>query len=108
MIDMVFSLPEVVAVVRCKDCKYWRDRYIRENDGRIRQYKAEDLKNGHYVSSDVGVNVGAMCEYDKDGWAWDHSVFREADDYCSRGIERPCSYEEWWGIKDGYYPKGAE
>lgn len=95
-------------VVRCEQCKYWRDRYIRQNDGRERVYHPDDVDGFGlpYVSVEVGINMGSMCRReDNCGWCVDKSVFRNADDYCSRGEKRPCSYEEWWGIdEDGYYP----
>lgn len=109
-----FPAADVRPVVLCKDCKYWRDEYVKQNDGTERQYTEADTQEfgllPHCVTSDVGINMGAMCRYeDARGWDTDKSVFRQADDFCSRGERRPCSYEEWWGIVDGVYPKhGAD
>ena len=104
------SHADVVEVVRCQECKYWRDKYVKQNDGRERQYRDDDndgLMDG-CVTLSVGVNMGAMCLYEKHrGWDVDKSVYRNADDYCSRGERRPCSYEQWWGIVDGFYPDGG-
>ena len=98
-----------VAVVHCRDCMYWRDEYIKQNDGRERQYTDADvdaLGIRNSVTNEVGINMGAMCRReDNRGWAVDKSLFRNADDFCSRGELRPCCYEQWWGIVDGYYPE---
>ena len=104
---------DVRPVVLCKDCRFWRDRYIKQNDGVERKYTDKDvdaLGIKDSVTLDVGVNVGAMCRYeDGRGWRNDKSVFRNKDDFCSRGELRPCSYDEWWGIIDGVYPSdGAD
>lgn len=102
---------DVVEVVRCKECKFWKDIHVLQNDGRERQYTAEEYDSDFTlmtpcVSSSVGINVGSKCMYDdQSGYIVDKTVFRGADDYCSKGEKRPCSYEKWWGIVDGYYPK---
>lgn len=99
-----------LTVVRCRNCIYWTDEYIKQNDGRCRQYTPEDGKDEpllhHLVGIDVGINIGSMCRYEFNrGWEHDHCTYRNADDYCSRGERRPCSYEEWYGMKDGFYPE---
>lgn len=48
---------DVVAVVRCKDCKYYQDRYIELPDGSKRPYK----KGESSVPLSVGINVGSYC-----------------------------------------------
>lgn len=102
---------DVVEVVRCRECKYWKDIHVLQNDGRERQYTKEEYDGDDFilfspcVSSNVGINVGSKCMYDDQcGYSVDKTVFRGADDYCSKGEKRPCSYEKWWGIEDGYYP----
>lgn len=102
---------DVVEVVRCKECKFWKDIHVLQNDGRERQYTKEEYDGDDLalfspcVSSNVGINVGSKCMYDDQcGYSVDKTVFRGADDYCSKGEKRPCSYEKWWGIEDGYYP----
>ena len=102
---------DVVEVVRCKECKFWKDIHVLQNDGRERQYTAEEYDGDDFVlfspsvSASVGINVGSKCMYDDQcGYSVDKTVFRNADDYCSKGEKRPCSYEQWWGIVDGYYP----
>ena len=102
---------DVVEVVRCKECKFWKDIYVLQNDGRERQYTKEEYDGDDFilfspsVSASVGINVGSKCMYDDQlGNIVDKTVFRDADDYCSKGEKRPCSYEQWWGIVDGYYP----
>ena len=101
---------DVQPVVRCKDCKYWRDRYVKCNDGAERKYTEEELHCSDgimigCVCNSVGINMGAMCRYeDNRGWRCDKSVFRGPDDYCSKGEKRPCAYDTWWGIVNGKYP----
>ena len=102
---------DVVEVVRCKDCKFWKDKHVLLRDRRERQYTKEEYDFSEFlispcVSADIGINVGSKCMYDdQHGYICDKTVFREADDYCSKGEKRTCSYEQWWGIVDGYYPK---
>lgn len=96
-------------VVLCRDCKFWKDRYVLQNDGTERQYNDGDGFFGNSVTADIGINMGSRCRIeDGKGWSVDKSVHRRADDFCSRGERRPCSYEEWWGIVDGVYPKAVE
>ena len=98
-------------IVRCKDCIYWKDKHVRLPDGRERQYLPEDYENidGNKllipsVTADVGINVGSQCLYESNrGWACDKTVFRNADDYCSRAEKRTTSYESCWNICDGWY-----
>lgn len=106
---------DVVEVVRCKECKFWKDIHVLQNDGRERQYKEEEYyEDGRFlfspvVTNAIGINVGSLCMYEHNrGWNCDKTVFRQANDFCSRGEKRPCSYEEWWGIEDGYYPAPPE
>lgn len=114
MLDEVeqFQSADVVEVVRCKDCIYWRDSYVEENDGTERQCRDDDvdLFGMRGVTIDIGINVGSMCllEENKCGWKPNKNIFRNENDFCSRGERRPCSYEEWWGIVDGVYPKVVE
>lgn len=107
--DFISIEPSGERVVKCRDCMYWTDEYVKQNDGRCRQYRPEDGKNDillhRFVSTDVGTNHGSMCRYEFNrGWRDDHCFYRNDDDFCSRAKKRPCSYEEWYGIKDGYYP----
>lgn len=44
-------------VVRCKDCKYFQDRYIELPDGSKRAYK----KGENSVSISIGINIGSHC-----------------------------------------------
>lgn len=98
-------------VVRCENCKWWKDRRVRLSDGRERKYLPEDKDSmdpicNAYVNIEVGVNEGARCMYEHNrGWAMDKTVYRNKDDYCSRGETRPVSYDVWWGIdENGFYP----
>ena len=105
------KMDDVQPVVRCKDCRYWKDCHVRYPDGRERQYLPEDYEDidGYKllvpsVTSDVGINVAPQCMYEKNrGWSCDKTVFKNADDYCSRAEKRTSSYESWWGICDGWY-----
>lgn len=109
VISKLRNLPiaDVQPVVRCKDCKYWKDARIKTNDGRERQYRPDEIDPNfgiQLVDISVGINLGSECVYEQ--WRWwmsDQTVFRNGDDFCSRGAERDVSYEKWWGIKDGYY-----
>ena len=111
--DVVDDFPteDVQPVVRCKDCIYWKDWHVRYPDGRERQYLPEEYEDidGYKllvpsVTSDVGINVAPQCMYEKNrGWSCDKTVFKNADDYCSRAEKRTSSYESWWGICDGWY-----
>lgn len=87
---------DVQEVIRCKDCVYWKDRHIVQNDGVQRQYKT----NEGYVPLSVGFNVGSTCGLEDEN----KRAFRNENDFCSRGVKRPTSYEKWWGIVDGFYP----
>ena len=100
---------EQLGIIRCRDCKYWTDEYIRLNDGRCRAHAPEADKDEpllhKFVSIDTGINIGSKCQYEFNrGWDTDHTVYRNADDFCSRAEKRPCSYEQWHGMKDGFYP----
>lgn len=77
-------------IVHCKDCAYWKPEHILCNDGTEREYTEEDGKDDilchKWVTISVGINVGAQCFYEYNrGWAVDKTVYRNADDYCSRG-----------------------
>jgi hypothetical protein len=99
---------DVVEVVRCRDCKYWRDAYVVEKDGTERQYRDDDVDplGMRGVTVDIGINIGSMCLLENNcGWELNKSIFRNENDFCSRGEKRPYSYEKWWGIVDGIYPK---
>ena len=77
LVDDALSV-DAVAVVRCKDCVYFRDRHISLPDGTERDYAdGED-----YVTADIGVNVGSQCRKEKE------PCFREGGDYCSRGVKK--------------------
>lgn len=109
-INVIKLLPaaDVVEVVRCKDCQYWRDAYVKENDGTERQYRDDDVDplGMRGVTIDIGINVGSMCLLENNcGWELNKNIFRNENDFCSRGEKRPCAYEKWWGIVDGIYPK---
>jgi hypothetical protein len=60
------------------------------------------------VGSDIGINMGSRCLYDKKCIEDGYAIFRSKDDFCSKARKRPCSYEQWWGIVDGFYPEGTE
>lgn len=85
------------------------DERVLMPDGRMRVYTDNDvdaLGIKHMVSADEGINCGAKCLYEENrGWETDHTTFKNACDFCSRAQKRPCSYEEWWGIKNGIYAR---
>jgi hypothetical protein len=95
-------------IIFCKECQYWRDRLVKQKDGRLRQYKESDrdpLFNMLLVSNEVEINIGAICTYDIERGCKDNVSFRNEDDFCSKARKRPCSYEQWYGIVDGFYPE---
>ena len=55
--DKRIPVSDVVEVVRCKDCKYFQDRYVELPDGSKRPYK----KGESSVPVSVGINVGSYC-----------------------------------------------
>ncbi len=81
---------DVVEVVRCKDCWYYHKAHILCNDKTekdISEFPKESIDfTGGFVTSKYGINVGGKCELEKNcGYAEDKSVFREPNDFCSRG-----------------------
>ena len=77
-------------VVRCKDCLHYHKAHILCNDGTekdISEFPKEALDfTGAFVTSKYGINVGGKCELEKNcGYAEDKSVFRNPNDFCSRG-----------------------
>ena len=85
-----------VEVVRCKDCVYWRDRHVLTPDGQRKSYaemppeafSETGIAIGG-VTCEYGINCGSRCELDLDsGYGVDKSVFREAGDFCSRGVKK--------------------
>ena len=92
---------DAVPVVRCKDCIYYHKRHVLLDDGTEVDYDSEIVKEylkskrndclfDGYVGSDLGINVGGKCEYDKNnGYIEDKTVHRNEDDFCSKG-KRTC------------------
>lgn len=78
-------------IVRCKDCKYFQDKYIELPDGSQRPYK----KGEDAVPISVGINVGSYCK--RIDYAIVHGyrcgepsvdktrLWTKPDDYCSYG-----------------------
>lgn len=96
---ILHNIPAVdaVEVVRCKDCVYWRDRHVLTPDGQRKSYAEmppeafnDDSGLGvGAVTCAYGINCGSRCEIDCDsGYGVDKSVFREAGDFCSRGVKK--------------------
>ena len=77
--------PDMVEVVRCEDCIYWKPRHIKLNDGSERAYLPGEV----YVDITVGINVTSQCMVDEyEGYGCDKSVFRRKNDFCSRGMRK--------------------
>lgn len=84
---------DAVEVVRCKDCVYWRDRHVLTPDGQRKSYaemppEAFNDVPGLWVGAVTcayGINCGSRCEINGDS---DECVFREAGDFCSRGVKK--------------------
>lgn len=91
----IHELPTIdaVSVVRCKDCIYFHPAHVLTHDGKEKSYNEMPpeafggLDDG-LVTATYGVNVGSKCELGKGASIEDKSVFRNPDDYCSRGIKR--------------------
>lgn len=78
-------------VVRCKDCKYFQDKYVELPDGSKRPYK----KSESAVPLSVGINVGSYCA--RFGYATVHGyrygkpsvdetrLYAKPNDFCSYG-----------------------
>ena len=80
---------DAVPVVRCKECVYYHKAHV-EKDGVEYDYSEMPKEAfgafGIGVTSDYGINVGGKCEYEKNcGYNVDKSVYRNENDYCSRG-----------------------
>lgn len=86
-----FPTADVVEVVRCKDCIYFQDRYIKLTDGSKRPYK----KGESIVPLSVGINVGSCCtriDYaivhghrDGEPSVDETRLWTKPDDFCSYG-----------------------
>ncbi len=86
-----YKATEVDEVVRCKDCIYFQDRYVKLPDGSKRPYeKGED-----YVPISVGINVGSYCKRidyaivhgyrDGEPSVDETRLWTNPDDFCSYG-----------------------
>lgn len=86
---------DAVEVVRCRECIYFRDEHVLTPDGKRKSYSEfpPEAFGGCFkiksVTSGYGINVGSQCLVDcNKGYGEDKSVFRQPDDYCSRGVRR--------------------
>lgn len=75
--------PDVVEVVRCKDCAYWKPPYMIDEEGNEKPW------DGHIrfcEETESGIYVGGKCKhrlntaYHTTDWA-----FREEEEFCSYG-----------------------
>lgn len=80
---------DAVSVVRCKDCIYYHKAHA-EKDGV--EYDYSEMPREAFdtfqvgVTLEYGINVGGKCEYEKNcGYDVDKSVYRNENDFCSRG-----------------------
>lgn len=81
-------IADVAEVVRCKDCIYYHKSHVLCGDGTEKDYSEfpPEAFLGTLVSGYYGINVGGQCEIEKNcGYECDKSVFRNENDYCSRG-----------------------
>ncbi len=81
---------ELVEVVRCEECAYYHKAHVLCNDGTekdISEFPEEVYGFADtFVTIEYGINVGGKCELEKNcGYAEDKSVFRNPNDFCSRG-----------------------
>lgn len=92
-VGQIETAPAVDAapVVRCKDCIYFHEAHVLCNDGTEKPFSAFPKEafgvfGDCCVKSDYGINIGAQCEIEKhSGYSEDKSVFRNPEDFCSRG-----------------------
>lgn len=93
---LILSPPAIdaVPVVRCKDCVYFRKAHVLTADGQRKSYEefppeAFDVLGTGSVTQEYGINVGSQCLVDCNrGYGEDKTVFREANDFCSRGFRK--------------------
>ena len=81
----------VIKIINCKDCIYYKPPHILMNDRTERAYTEEEIKKYGVlgVPSSVGINVGGMCVVDENrGYRVDKSVFRSENDYCSKAAPK--------------------
>ena len=89
--DELNKIPTVdaVEVVRCKACIHYHKAHVLCPDGTEKDFSEfphEELDPFGFVSLKHGINVGGMCEFEKNcGYDVDKSVYRNPDDFCSRG-----------------------
>lgn len=94
--DLIETAPTIdaVEVVRCRECAYFRDKHVLTPDGQRKSYSEfppEAFRgfDDTSVTCSYGINVGSQCLVDCDsGYGEDKTVFRQPDDYCSRGVRR--------------------
>lgn len=89
--DKTVPVSDVVEVVRCKDCKYFQDRYVELPDGSKRPYE----KGENIVPLSVGINIGSYCKridyavvhgYRNGEPSVDETrLWTKPDDFCSYG-----------------------
>ena len=87
---------DAVEVVRCKDCIYFRKEHVLAPDGQRKSYSEMPpeafggfLGVVNSVTSSYGINIGSQCLVDCNrGYGEDKTVFRQSEDYCSRGVRR--------------------
>lgn len=85
------STTDVEKAVRCKDCRYFQDRYIELPDGSKRPYE----KGENIVPLSVGINVGSYCKRidyaivhghrDGEPSVDETRLWTKPDDFCSYG-----------------------
>ena len=80
---------DAVEVVRCTDCVYYHKAHVLCPDGtekNFSEFPHEELAPFEFVSAKYGINVSGKCELEKNcGYEVDKSVYREPNDFCSRG-----------------------
>lgn len=74
---------DVVEVVRCEDCIYYHKEHVECPDGSEKDFSEFPKEAfgtlGIGVTAEYGINVGGQCELEEE------PVFREPNDFCSRG-----------------------
>ena len=73
---------DVVKVVRCKDCKYFKPAYFKADDGTETPWD----ETFSFDDRSDGIHYGARCKHERNtAYGLKDMAFRNADDFCSYG-----------------------
>lgn len=73
---------DVVPVVRCKDCKYFKPAYFKADDGTETPWD----ETFSFDDRSDGIHYGARCKHERNtAYGLKDMAYRKADDFCSYG-----------------------